>query len=61
MTMTHKNHQKAKITIRLTKEQGEFLTWAAKLEGITSQEYLLRAARGKLIRNGDLKPKDDEE
>ena len=39
-----------KITVELTKEQKAFLDWAAKLEGVTPQEYLLRAVRGKLVK-----------
>ena len=39
-----------KITVELTKEQKAFLDWAAKLEGVTPQEYLLRAVKGKLIK-----------
>ena len=39
-----------KITVELTKEQKAFLDWAAKLEGVTAQEYLLRAVKGKLIK-----------
>jgi hypothetical protein len=44
------NDETEKITVELTKEQKEFLEWAAKLEGVTPQEYLLRAVRGKLIK-----------
>ena len=32
------------ITLELTTEQVEFLEWAAKLEGITPEQYLLRVA-----------------
>jgi hypothetical protein len=39
-----------KITVELTKEQKAFLDWAAKLEGVTPQEYLLRAVKGKLVK-----------
>ena len=39
-----------KITVELTKEQKAFLDWAAELEGVTPQEYLLRAVRGKLVK-----------
>ena len=39
-----------KITVELTKEQKAFLDWAAKLEGVSPQEYLLRAVKGKLIK-----------
>jgi hypothetical protein len=38
------------MTVELTKEQKAFLDWAAKLEGVTPQEYLLRAVRGKLVK-----------
>ena len=34
------------ITLELTTEQVEFLEWAAKLEGITPEQYLLRIAEG---------------
>ena len=44
------NDETEKITVEMTKEQKEFLDWAAKLEGVTPQEYLLRAVRGKLIK-----------
>ena len=38
------------ITLELTTEQVEFLEWAAKLEGITPEQYLLRVAEGKLLK-----------
>src|SRR4029077_14696099 len=38
-----------KITLQLTKEQIEFLEWAAKLEGLTPEQYLLKAAGGRVI------------
>ena len=38
------------MTIELTTEQVEFLEWAAKLEGITPEQYLLRVAEGKLLK-----------
>jgi hypothetical protein len=39
------------ITLELTREQIEFLEWAAKLEGITPEEYLARVAKGKLLKS----------
>ena len=39
-----------KITLQLTKEQIEFLEWAAKLEGLTPEQYLLKAAGGRVIK-----------
>jgi uncharacterized protein (DUF1778 family) len=39
-----------KITVELTKEQKAFLDWAAKLEGVTPQDYLLRAVKGRLVK-----------
>ena len=39
-----------KITVELTKEQKEFLEWAAKQEGISPEQYLLKAVNGRLIK-----------
>jgi len=39
-----------KITLQLSKEQIEFLEWAAKLEGLTPEQYLLKAAGGRVIK-----------
>ena len=39
-----------KITVKLTKEQIEFLEWASKLEGLTPEQYLLKAAGGRVIK-----------
>jgi uncharacterized protein (DUF1778 family) len=38
-----------KITLKLTKEQIEFVEWAAQLEGLTLDQYLLKAAGGRVI------------
>ena len=48
--MTHDNDRTETITVEVTKDEGEFLEWAASLEGITPQEYLLKAAKGKLLK-----------
>jgi uncharacterized protein (DUF1778 family) len=48
--MEHETERTEKITVELAKEQGEFLEWAAKLEGVTRQEYLAKAANGRLIK-----------
>jgi len=40
------------ITLQVTKEQLEFLQWISKQYGITIQEYLLRTANGKLVKEG---------
>ena len=39
------------ITLELTREQLEFLKWAAKLEVITPEQYLVRVAKGKLLKS----------
>ena len=46
----HDNDRTEKITVELTKDEGEFLEWAASLEGITRQEYLLKAVKGKVLK-----------
>ena len=48
--MTHDNDRTETITVEVTKDEGEFLEWAASLEGITPQEYLLKAAKEKLLK-----------
>jgi hypothetical protein len=48
------NHnQTEKITLELTKEQSEFLNWAAKLEGVSAEDYLLRAVKGQIYKSGE--------
>lgn len=48
--MTDENDRTEKLTVELTKEEGKFLEWVARLEGVTPQEYLVRAAKGKLLK-----------
>ena len=43
-------HENKKITLELTREQLEFLEWAAKLEGLTPEKYLLKIASGRVIK-----------
>jgi hypothetical protein len=39
-----------KITLELTPEQIRFLRYVAELEGLTVEQYLLRFAKGQIVR-----------
>ena len=48
-------HENKKITLELTRDQLEFLEWAAKLEGLTPEKYLLKIASGRVIKSNESK------
>ena len=57
--MTDENDRTEKLTVELTKEEQKFLEWVAGLEGVTPQEYLVRAAKGKLLKTaGHAQPEE---
>jgi hypothetical protein len=47
------HNQTEKITLELTKEQSEFLNWATELEGVSAEDYLLRAVKGQIYKSGE--------